>query len=386
MRILTALTYYRPHTSGLTIYAERLARALVARGHEVTILTTQFDASLPKREVLEGVQVIRAPVLARISKGVISPTLGLIATREALRHDVIHLHLPQFDAAGIALRGKIFRLPVVITYHCDILLPPGIINSAAQKAIHLMDNIAGGLADKVVTYTQDYGDNSPFLKRFRHKREVISPPVELPQTDSATTDAFRAAHLSSGRTPIVAMAARLASEKGVEILLAAIPRVLERFPNLQVLFAGQYQDVLGEIEYFRRLEPTIRDFEARGVWKFLGVLSMKQMASLYRCLDLLVVPSLNSTESFGLVQVEALMNGVPVISSNLPGVRQTALQSKYGEVVEIGDSAALAEAMIRVLEKREDFRSPPQEFLRQFQVETVAERYEQLYLSLLYKS
>ena len=383
MRILTALTYYRPHTSGLTIYAERLARALVARGHEVTVLTTQFDSSLPRREVLDGVRVIRAPVLARISKGVIAPTLGLIATREALRHDIIHLHLPQFDAAGIALRGTIFRLPVVITYHCDILLPPGIVNAAAQKAIHLMDNIAGGLANKIVTYTEDYGDNSPFLKRFRHKRAVISPPVELPQTDAATTQAFRAAHLSSGRTPVVAMAARLASEKGVEVLLAAIPRVLQRFPNLQVLFAGQYQDVLGEIEYFRRLEPTIRDLEARGVWKFLGILSMPQMASLYQCLDLLVVPSLNSTESFGLVQVEALMNGVPVISSNLPGVRQTALQSKYGEVVEIGDAAGLAESMIRVLEKREEYRAPPREFLRQFQVATVAEAYENLYLSLL---
>lgn len=385
MRILTALTYYRPHTSGLTIYAERLARGLVDKGHEVTILTTQFDNSLPKREVMQGVQVIRAPVVARISKGVIAPTLGLIATREALRHDIIHLHLPQFDAAGIALRGAIFRLPVVITYHCDIILPPGIVNSAAQAAIHLMDNIAGSLADRIVTYTEDYGDNSPFLKRFRKKRVVISPPVELPVTDSATTSAFRTAHINSERGPTVAMAARFASEKGVEVLLAAIPRVLERFPKLQVLFAGQYQDVLGELEYFRRLEPTIRDLEQRGVWKFLGVLSMAQMAALYQCLDLLVVPSLNSTESFGLVQVEALMNGVPVISSNLPGVRQTAIQSKYGEVVEIGDAEGLAQAMIRVLEKRESFRTPPQEFLRQFEVATVAQEYESLYLSMLNK-
>mgnify|MGYP001140588987 FL=1 len=51
MRILTVLTYYRPHYSGLTIYAERLARALVERGHQVTVLTSQYDPALPHHEL-----------------------------------------------------------------------------------------------------------------------------------------------------------------------------------------------------------------------------------------------------------------------------------------------------------------------------------------------
>jgi glycosyltransferase involved in cell wall biosynthesis len=62
MRILTILTYYRPHYSGLTIYAERLARALVARGHPVTVLTSRYDPNLPAREVCDGVQVVRPSV------------------------------------------------------------------------------------------------------------------------------------------------------------------------------------------------------------------------------------------------------------------------------------------------------------------------------------
>ena len=62
MRILTVLTYYRPHTSGLTIYAERLARAFARRGHQVTVMTTQYDQSLPLAETLDGVRVIRVPV------------------------------------------------------------------------------------------------------------------------------------------------------------------------------------------------------------------------------------------------------------------------------------------------------------------------------------
>ena len=65
MRILTVLTYYRPHTSGLTIFAERLAKALVRRGHQVTVLTSQFDPATAREEVVDGVRVVRVPVAAR---------------------------------------------------------------------------------------------------------------------------------------------------------------------------------------------------------------------------------------------------------------------------------------------------------------------------------
>ena len=105
MRILEVLTYYRPHVSGLTIYVERLSKALAEQGHEVTVLTSQFDRSLPRFENMHGVNVIRVPVAFRVSKGVIMPTFGHHATRLARWADVMHLHLPQFDAPGLALTG-----------------------------------------------------------------------------------------------------------------------------------------------------------------------------------------------------------------------------------------------------------------------------------------
>ena len=77
MRILITLTYYYPHYSGLTVYAVRLAKALAERGHQVTVLTSQFNKTLPRSERIDGVEIIRAPVLFRISKGVIMPTLSI---------------------------------------------------------------------------------------------------------------------------------------------------------------------------------------------------------------------------------------------------------------------------------------------------------------------
>ena len=105
MRILTVLTYYRPHTSGLTIYAERLAKALAGRGHQVTVFTAQYQKDLPLREVQDGVQIIRVPVALRVSKGVIAPSFGRTATQLVREHDVVQLHLPQFDAPGVASAG-----------------------------------------------------------------------------------------------------------------------------------------------------------------------------------------------------------------------------------------------------------------------------------------
>jgi glycosyltransferase involved in cell wall biosynthesis len=383
MKVLIVLTYYRPHTSGLTIYAERLAKGLVARGHEVTVLTshTHVPRSHPVDTMEEGVRVVRAPVLFRISKGVIMPTFGLWATRLVLEHDVICLHLPQFDAAGVAARGRLFGKPTTLTYHCDLKLPPGVFNRVVNKVVHVMNGLAGRLADRVVAYTEDFAQHSPFLQRFSEKIEVIPPPVELPEIGEGAVAAFEKMHGLDEEGPVIGMAARLASEKGVEVLLNALPTVLEAYPRARVLFAGQYLDVMGEEAYAERLAPLFRKYEDR--WTFLGVLRPLQMAAFYPNLDVIVVPSLNSTESFGLVQVEAMLCGTPSIASNLPGVRQPVKQSGMGKVVPIGDSDALAEAIIEVVRHKETYVRPEEEIRERWSTEQTAKGYEELFERLL---
>ncbi len=385
MNILTVLTYYRPHTSGLTIYAERLARAFARRGHQVTVMTSQYDRSLPRREQLDGVTVIRIPVALRISKGVVAPTFGLVATQLVARHDVVHLHLPQFDAPGVALRARLFGKPAVLTYHCDLSLPPGLFNRFVNAVVHVQNHLAGWLAHHIVTYTQDYADHSPYLRRFRHKLTPILPPVELPDPRPGSVAAFAAQHQVHTRRPVIGMAARFATEKGVEVLLQALPIILEKYPQAQVLFAGQYQNVLGEAAYFERLRPQIEAYQASGHWTFLGVLSPAEMAAYYPNLDVLVVPSLNSTEAFGLVQIEAMMNGVPCVASDLPGVRRPVQRHGMGEVIPIGDSRALAQAILKILEHRPAYRCDLNGLRHLYDPDSIAAEYENLFTSLMAK-
>ncbi len=378
MRLLCALTYYRPYTSGLTIYVQRLATALVRRGHEVTILTAQYDPSLPLRETMDGVEIVRAPVLARISKGVLMPTFGWLANKLSLQHDAMSLHLPQFDAPGLALRGRLLRQPVILTYHCDLQLPTSFFNRFVNKIVDLSNLAAGNLATAIVAYTQDFAENSPYLTKFHSKIRVIPPPVEVASISEEAIQAFRRQQHIEG--PIIGMAARLAAEKGVEILLNALPKILATYPNARVLFAGQFENVLGEEAYARRLAPLFARY--RENWHFLGTLSATEMAAFFPNCDVLVVPSLNSTESFGLVQVEAMLCGTPSVASALPGVRQAVLQTGMGEVVPIGESNALAEAILRILANRAAYVRPRAEIAARFSTEQTAVQYEKLFAEL----
>ena len=378
MRVLVALTYYRPYTSGLTIYAERLAVGLAARGHHVTVLTSQYDSSLPREEVLHGVNVVRVPVAARISKGVIMPTFGLEATRLTLSHDVLSLHMPQFDAPGLALRGRMLGKPVVLTYHCDLQLPPGAFNRIVDKVVQVANNAAGSLATKIVAYTEDFATHSPYLSRFKSKVEIIPPPVEIPDSAPADVEAFKQRYNLTG--PVIGMAARLAAEKGVEVLLDAMPKIIAAHPDARVLFAGPFEQVLGEEAYARRLAPLFEKY--RNNWTFVGTLSQRELATFFHVCDVVTVPSLNSTESFGLVQVEAMLCGTPSIASNLPGVRQPPTQTGMGLVVPIGDSDALGDAILTIIADPQRFQRSRDEIAARFSTDRTVTAYEALFQRL----
>lgn len=380
MRILTILTFYRPYTSGLTIYAERLARALAGSGHEVTVIASRHDRSLASEEVADGVRVLRVPVRARVSRGVLAPGLGRLARRELERHDLLHLHLPQFEAGALAAHARFRGKPVVLTYHSELVPSPGLVNRCASAAVRSSGRLAARLADRVVAYTEDLASHSAFLVRCGGRCEVIPPPVELPKAGPSAVSAFARRHGLDGRR-VLGMASRFSSEKGIDVLLDALPAVFDRVPEATVLFAGPYRDVPGESGYLTRLRPRIRELEAAGRWTFLDVLSQEEMAVFMNNLDLLVVPSVNGTETFGLVQIEAMLCGTPVVAAGLPGVREPVRRTGMGRVVPVSEPGPLAEAVVACLEEP---RPEAADWLREiYDPKLVAARYEAMFSSLV---
>ncbi|MCC6793408.1 MAG: glycosyltransferase family 4 protein [Thermomicrobiales bacterium] len=376
MKILQVLYYYYPHCSGVTIYVERLGKHLVERGHEVTVLTSRHDGSFPREEITaDGVRVVRAPVLFSVSRGVVMPTFMPIAASLIRQHDVVHLHLPMTEAAAVAALAKAMGKRVIITHHTDLTLPIGRFNKVAEKVVFVSGVSAGYIADRIVTYTHDRAEVSPYIKRFRKKTQVVYPPVEIGRPTPEGVRAFREKH-GLGDKPIVGFAGRFAEEKGLDYLLRTIPLVNAALPGVQYVFAGPYLNVVGETLY-ERSQPLLR--EHRDHVLLLGVLRGDELMNFYAACDVLTLPSVNFTETFGLVQVEAMLCGTPVVASDLPGVREATRVTGMGRTAPPRDVPALAEALIDVVKNHDSYVRPREEIAARFSMDATVDAYERIF-------
>ncbi len=380
MRILIALTYYRPHVSGLTIYAERLARGLAGLGHDVTVLTSRFDDSLAPEETRDGVRVRRVPVVRKLGKGVVMPTFAAHAWAAVGEHDIVNVHMPQLEAAMLAEIGRARRRPVVLTYQCDLRLPGGGFNRIVERCLTPLNAHAARRCQAIVTTSADYAEHSDFLSSHLEKVRAIPPLVDPREVDGEQRrQLIERWHLDRG--PLIGFAARFAAEKGVEILLNALPAVVEEIADVRVAFSGAYRDTIGEEPYWRSLQPAIEEMGERLI--FLDLLADEAIPSFFSLCDVLTVTSLNSTEAYGLVQPEAMLAGTPVVATDLPGVREPVRQTGMGLVVPAGNSAALAAALIEVLKKRTHYVRPAAQIREHFDPQRSLRSYVDTFNELL---
>ncbi len=367
------MTYYRPYVSGPIIYMETLGAELRRRGHEVTFLTSHHDAVTPSAPA--GIRVQRVPVWGRLSKGVIMPGFLPQAARLLREHDVMLIQVPQLEAPLLAALARATGKPVALTWHCDVQMPSDVVNGIIGAAMHAGAWTAARLAHRIIAYTEDYARNSPVMSRFLEKVEVVPPPVDIPTATPEARIRFRRQHGLEGRR-VIGICGRLSAEKGFERLLDALPAVAAEFPEVMVLHAGEAQAVAGEAGYRDALVPRLARETAR--WKTLGLLNREELAAFFSSCDVTVLPSLNRTESFGLVQVESMLCGTPVVASALAGVRVPVMTTGMGRTVPPGNVEALAAALCEVLGNTAEFRRPRVEIETHYSISVTADGYERL--------
>lgn len=343
LRILSVLTYYAPHWTGLTAHAARAARELVCAGHEVTVLTTRHDPALAPREVLDGVVVHRLEPLLRYSRGMLTPGFPAAAARLVSRSDAVHVHTPLPEALYVAALARALGRPCVLSHHGDVSMPGGLANRLLEGCAWAIHAAAGRLASAVTSYNGDYAEASPLLRPLRHKLVVVPPPVELPEPEPERVAALRDSKGLAGKR-VVAFAGRFVEEKGFDLLLRAVPQLACRIPDVQLVFAGE-TDVVYE-RFFARCWPLVE--AAGGRLTFLGLLSdPRDMAAFHALADVFVLPS--RSDMLALVQVEAMLCGTPVVVTDVPGARSLVSETRFGRIVPAGDVSALAAAIAEVL-------------------------------------
>lgn len=370
MRILSILTYYYPHWTGLTQHAVRVAEELAARGHTVTVLTAQYSAELTPEEQLNGVRVLRLPTLGRLSRGMIMPQFPAAVIREIRSHDVVHMHTPMFESALIAVLCRALNKPLLMTHHGDLVMPAGPFNQFTEKAVTKLMSLGGQLADRVSTYSHDYASHSRFLQQFTDKLTAIYPPITIPEPQPDVVAAWRA-ELGLEDQRLVGFAGRFVEEKGFDFLLDAIPLIKAQIPNVHFVFAGEINVVYEK--FYERCAPQIE--QHRDDLTLLGLLrDPQQLANFYAMCDVFTLPS--RTDCFAIVQVEALLSGTPLVTANIPGARVVLQETGMGRLVTPRDPEALAEGLIDVLANAERYRPRPEVVRQVFDLQLTVDHYE----------
>ncbi len=347
MRILFFSPYFYPYTSGLTTYPLKILTYL-SKKNDITILTFPFKKQLAINNQQSTIKYL--PYLSKISKGFISPQSLIYFYKYAKNSDLIILNQPNFEGLFLAFFGKIFRKKIISIFHCQVFLANNIWNTIINFFLNFSMKQQLMLSDKIVAYTEDYFDSLDNLKQFRKKTVFTLPPIDKTKPNAR----FLKRLLKMKQNDIwIGYAGRIASEKGLEYLVQSINRLGIK-KNIELVFAGPYgKDVAEENIYYLSIRQLLKKYKIKNI--FLGNLNSKQLCAFYKSIDMLVLPSINQTEAFGMVQAEAMIAGTPIVASNLPGVRIPIRLTKMGLVVEPKNSEKLSQVILEVLKNKNKY-------------------------------
>lgn len=359
-KVLIVLYYYHPYVSGVSVCAKRLAEGLARLGYDVTVLTSRFDRTLAAREDINGVHVVRRPVLLKLNKGVIMPTFWVDVIRYALKSDYVNPHLPMADSGLSSL--FIPKRKLVTTYQCDINLGEGLLDKGIAFVSTVLMHLQLMRSRVIVPSSEDYFVHSK-MKKYAKKAKPIPPPVTA--TDFHHVDPkplFDRLGVADQEVKI-GFVGRIVYEKGIEYLLRSIPHLTKELADFRVIIAGDYQNVAGG-SVKQQLDAYMAKYPGKIL--FTGYLKDNDLHRFFSGLDVLVLPSIDPLEAFGMVQIEAMLCGAPVVASDLPGVRGIVKKTGFGRISKIKDPEDIAKQIIEVVTYRQKYAPPREKVIEHF--------------------
>jgi rhamnosyl/mannosyltransferase len=332
MKILHIYKDYFPVVGGIENHLRTLAEAQAARGHSVTVLVHSRDRHTHV-EMMNGVRVIFAARWLTISSTPVGMALPRLVAHETA--DIVHLHFP-YPWGELANYAAGRAAHSVMTYHSDI------VRQKYTRAVYtpLMWRILKRM-DRIIATSPNYVASSPVLRRYAEKCAVVPlgiDPAPFEHADPIAARQIRARFEAGG--PLLLFVGHLRYYKGVGYLIQALPKLREA----RLLVVGA-----GPMEQAWREEARGRNVANRVI--FAGALSDAELPAYYAACDIFVLPASERSEAFGLVQLEAMAAGKPVVSTEIgTGTSFVNVNGETGLVVPARDANALATAIDRLMQ------------------------------------
>ncbi len=351
MKIAMLTPYFYPHTGGTEKYVKDLAIQLVKNGHEVTVIANNVPRSkkAKKEEVIDGVKVLRLPAIDFLYY---LPVTWAFRMKMLEGFDVVHIHCPPHSFVR-TVAGKI-KSAVVVTFHCDITVTgqffgipiPKFITHGFESVMDWYARLFVHKADEIISTSVSYGSTSPVI----HNMKYNAIPIGVYHDKLDESIKKQGIDPINDKKKQLLFLGRLAANKGVNYLVAAMPKILAAHPDAKLVICGEGEEKPSIVNLIKKLglESSIT---------FYGTVNLDTLVSLYATSSVFVLPSINRLEAFGIVQLEAMACSTPVVAADIPGVNSVMDVGKSGLLVPKQNPDAIADAVIRIIGNPDLIRS-----------------------------
>jgi len=374
MKIVQVSPWFLPHLGGVESHVHSISSELVRRGHEVEVLTSRQGRDVPEKEVMDGFQITRLkPFATLLRTPIVTRTKGALRERDV---DIFHAHSPPplsaYYASKVAAEK---RLPFVLTYHCDIEIPSvfGLVIEEVYR--RTLGTRTMRRANRIIVTTETYAATSRAI--WKYSPVVIPNPVDFEffRPDIDGSEVRSSMGLKKGQH-IVLWVGRVVPHKGIENLVEAAQYV----DGTKFIIGGEGP----QLPAIRRLAKSF-DVEDRVI--FSGRLARSELPKYYAACDVFVLPSVSRLEAFGIVALEAMSSGRPVVVTDMPGVREVVRDGIEGLLCEPLNAEDLAEKINTLLgdpgKRSEMGRAGRKKVVEDFGIKKVVDKLEATYKEVL---
>lgn len=359
---------YHPHIGGVESVVRAISEGMVNRGHSVEVVAS-VSRGRGRRRKHNGVTVQKSGSLGVVNSVPVAPTFPKQLRDAARTADIVHHHLPNPLGPLSELLVPTRDNKTIVTYHSDIVRQKFALKLYRPLLRRFLDAV-----DRIVVTSPRLRDNSELLSDYTEKCDVV--PLSVPVDEYGEYSGPSYDIQTSEKSDTILFVGRLNYYKGIEYLIESMVDV-----EADLL-------VVGDGKRRAALERQVSELGVGDSVTFLGRVDNELLHYCYSVADIFVLPSVEPSEAFGIVQLEAMAYGLPVINTALPtGVPWVSVDGETGETVPPADSAALATAIQSLLEDPEKRRqygeSARQRVELKFNRETMLDTIEAVYESVI---